>query len=116
MFVSREQGHRAHEHEHEHEHTSTEEGSTVMPLNGKIAIVGVAALLIVVNPWNLMPFSIQVILLGLLAIVGGTWIVSWEQSAAEEREREENERRWHEQQYGSGSRPPDNQQEPPEHT
>jgi hypothetical protein len=82
-----------------------------MPLNGKIAVVGVAALLIVVNPWGLLPFSIQVILLGLLAVVGGTWIVSREQSEAEERERAENERRWHEEQYGTAAPPPDHDQE-----
>jgi hypothetical protein len=76
-----------------------------MPLNGKIAVVGVAALLIVVNPWEVLQFSWQVILLGLLAVVGGTWIISREQSEAEEREREENERRWQEEQYGPAAVP-----------
>jgi len=83
-----------------------------MPLNGKIAVIGVAALLIVVNPWGLLPFSTQVILLGLLAVVGGTWIVSREESEAEEREREQNERRWQEEQHGSAASPPDDEQEP----
>jgi hypothetical protein len=83
-----------------------------MPLNGKIAVVGVAALLIVVNPWGLLSFSLQVMLLGLLAVVGGTWVVSREQSEAEERERAENERRWHEEQHGPTAAPPDDEQEP----
>jgi hypothetical protein len=83
-----------------------------MPLNGKIAVVGVAALLIVVNPWGLMSFSLQVMLLGLLAVVGGTWVVSREQSEAEERERVENERRWQEEQHGPAAYPPDDEQEP----
>jgi hypothetical protein len=82
-----------------------------MPLNGKIAVVGVAALLIVVNPWGLMSFSVQVMLLGLLAVVGGTWVVSREQSEAEERERAENERRWQEEQSGPNATPPDDEQE-----
>jgi hypothetical protein len=82
-----------------------------MPLNGKIAVVGVAAFLIVVNPWGLLHYSVQIMLLGLLAAAGGTWLVSREQSDAEEREREANERRWHAEQHGSPAATPDYDQE-----
>lgn len=67
-----------------------------MSLHIKYLAIALVALVLLVIP--VLPLLTRFMLLGALLIGSVIWLMPREQSEEEEREREANERRWHEQQ------------------